>query len=166
MPNSEYRKISLSQGQYAIVDAEDYEWLSTYTWWAQYDPSIDNYYVRTQVKRASKDWPCIPMHRMIMGLEQGDSRVVDHVNRNTLDNRRSNLRIATRWENALNKGITSRNTSGYKGVQWRKARSRWIALIRVNGKLINLGSRKCKEEAYKLYCEASKKYHGEFGSIA
>jgi hypothetical protein len=165
MPDSEYSKIPLSQGQYAIVDAKDYDWLTSYAWWAQYDPSIDNYYVRTQIKRASKDWPCISMHRLIMGLESKDSRVVDHINRNTLDNRRCNLRVVTRWENALNKGISSRNTSGYKGVSWRANRSRWIAQIRVRGKLIKLGSRKTKEEAYQLYCEGSKKYHGEFGSI-
>jgi hypothetical protein len=165
MPKTSYRKIKLTQGQYALVDTSDFEWLNSFTWWAQYDPSIDGYYVRTQIKRASKDWPMVTMHRLLLGLGFGDKRVGDHVNGNPLDNRRHNLRIATVRQNCCNVKLSTRNTSGYKGVTWRKSRDRWLAQIRVNGKLKILGHFKDKLLAHKAYCTASAKYHGEFGRI-
>jgi hypothetical protein len=165
-PEPSYREIPLTQGQVAIVDAADFEWLNQHKWWAQYDPHTQGYYANTQIKLASKYWPHYSMHRMILGLERGDTREGDHWNGNSLDNRRSNLRITDNHGNGRNQRKNSRNTSGFKGVQWRKDRSRWLAVIRVNGKLIYLGMRNTPEEAYALYCEASKAYHGEFGRVA
>ena len=165
-PEPSYREIPLTQGQVAIVDAADFEWLNQHKWWAQYDTHTQGYYANTQIKLASKYWPHYSMHRMILGLERGDTREGDHWNGNSLDNRRSNLRITDNHGNGRNQRKNSRNTSGFKGVQWRKDRSRWLAVIRVNGKLIYLGMRNTPEEAYALYCEASKAYHGEFGRVA
>jgi hypothetical protein len=165
MPEPEYLKIQLTRGQVALVDAEDYERISTFSWWANYDPTTGTFYAKTQIKRGPKDWTAISMHRMVMGLESGDPRQVDHRDRNTLDNRRSNLRVSTASENACNRGRSTRNTSGFKGVVWNKARGRWLAQIRVNGKLIFLGRSHDINEAAAMYAAGSRKYHGEFGSI-
>ncbi len=100
------------------------------------------------------------MHRQIMNAPKGIE--VDHINSNGLDNRRSNLRLANRSENMRNICATSRNTSGFKGVTWHKAHSKWQAQITLNRKTYYLGLRETPAEAHALYCEASKKLHGEF----
>jgi hypothetical protein len=108
------------------------------------------------------------MARFIMGLSYGDPRQVDHKNREeTLDNRRSNLRITTK-QNAQNIGITKRNTSGFKGVVLEPAGSNerttngWRARIRVGHKLINIGTYSTPEKAARAYDKAALKYHGSF----
>lgn len=88
--------------------------------------------------------------------------LVDHINGNTLDNRRSNLRLATVKENTRNQQINKKNTSGYKGVSWYRKDCKWIARIKVDGKTLYLGSFKNPEDAYAAYCEAAAKYHGAF----
>lgn len=85
---------------------------------------------------------------------------VDHKNGNGLDNRRSNLRLATTQQNNFNVGITKRNTSGYKGVY--PARNGFVATIRKSGKLYHGGTFKTALEAAKKYNELAKQYHGEF----
>lgn len=86
----------------------------------------------------------------------------DHINGNTLDNRRSNLRVVTRTQNNQNVTIRKHNKSGYKGVSLEKKTGRWVAVIQANNKRIHLGTFDTPEEAYAAYCEAAKKYHGKF----
>lgn len=102
------------------------------------------------------------LHRILMRCP--DDRMVDHINGNTLDNRRVNLRICDHAENMKNRRIHSNNRSGVKGV-YRDATEkniRWRAQIRVEGKKICIGSFASPEEAEAAYLEASKRYHGEF----
>lgn len=87
---------------------------------------------------------------------------IDHINGNPLDNRRSNLRLATRTENARNVKKPKTNTTGYKGVYFRKNSGRYIAIITVNKKQVFLGSYDDPKEAYQAYCDAAKKYFGDF----
>jgi hypothetical protein len=89
----------------------------------------------------------------------------DHIDGNPLNNRRSNLRISTKSENARNRGKTKRNTSGHKGVYWNHQRSNWRAAIVVNYHKISLGSFSDVEEAAQAYRAAAIKYHGEFAKI-
>lgn len=166
MQTSEYREIPLTQGQVAIVDAEDYEILSQYKWWAQYDPHVKGHYAVTQIKRGPKDWPRVPMHRMILGLTSGDPLQVDHIDRNTLNNRKSNLRRATASQNSCNRRQARPNKHGYKGVTWDSSRSKWKAQIRVKGKLITVGRFDEITKAAEAYREAAQRYQGEFGVIA
>jgi hypothetical protein len=101
------------------------------------------------------------MHRIISNALEGAE--VDHINGNTLDNRKENLRLCTHSENIKNQKLRSNNKSGYKGVYFCKNNQKWRSSIRVNGKKFYLGSFNNPEEAYASYCDASKKYHGEFG---
>lgn len=87
---------------------------------------------------------------------------VDHVNGQGLDNRWTNLREATKTENAWNTGIRSNNTSGFKGVSWSKDRQKWVATITVNGKFRRIGRFDTIEEARAAYDAESAKQHGEF----
>lgn len=99
----------------------------------------------------------IELHRWIMGEPNGE--IVDHINGDTLDNRKSNLRITTNGSNIRKGKIRTNNKSGITGVRFRKERNRWVASIKVNYKKINLGSFKNKEDAIKARREAEKKYY-------
>jgi hypothetical protein len=92
-----------------------------------------------------------------------DDKIVDHINGNTLDNRKINLRICTAGENNCNQRKRSDNTSGYRGVSYNKEKKRWVAYISKNGKRYSLGYFFDIEKAHVAYCIASEKYHGEFG---
>lgn len=87
---------------------------------------------------------------------------VDHINGNVLDNRRVNLRICNNSNNSKNKKMFSTNKSGFKGVHFHAASKLWASQIQVNTRKIWLGSFETPELAYKAYCEAAVKYHGEF----
>lgn len=103
----------------------------------------------------------ILLHRTIMGNPPGI--LIDHANRNTLDNRKENLRFANRSQNAANIGLTSRNISGYKGINLIKGK--WYANITFNYKKIKLGSSYDPEIAAKMYDLGAIKYFGEFAQL-
>lgn len=110
------------------------------------------------------DGHMVKMHRMIMGVTD-PKQLVDHINNDPLDNRKSNLRLANPQQNQSNQGIRKNNKSGYKGVSFHKASGKWQATISVDGKSKGLGLFLTPEEAHKAYCEAAKKYHGEFHNV-
>lgn len=115
--------------------------------------------------RMSKNRKCVLLHREILGLKHGDGFKVDHINGDTLDNRKVNLRICNTSENARNQKRNNRNTTGYKGVSYHKKSGKYSARITADGKLIWLGLFDTPKQAYKKYCEASKMYHGVFGRV-
>lgn len=112
---------------YAIVDETDFDWLSQ---WAWYQIS-GGYAVRTV--RVDGRRRMIYLHRFLLGLEHGDKRQGDHINRNKLDCRRANLRIAphAQFDNQQNRAASGNrnNTSGYRGVTWHKAGQKWMARV-------------------------------------
>lgn len=103
----------------------------------------------------------IRLHRVIMGLEYGDKRQVDHLNHNKLDNTTANLEIKTQQENLFNQQISKNNTSGITGVSWHKNNKRWQAFIMFNGIKIHLGNFKEKDDAIKARKAGEVKYFGE-----
>ena len=152
-------------GYDVIIDDEDFNIISGKKY------NIDNatllrsghcYFLRN-VKVDGK-YTVSSLHRDIMGCKPRDGTVIDHINRNTLDCRKENMRFCTRAENSRNNKIRTDNVSGIKGVSWVKSSKRWQVVIKYNGKLIHCGTFKDIEDAKKSYENASIKYHKEFGS--
>lgn len=100
------------------------------------------------------------LHRLLMDAESGLE--VDHINLNTLDNRRENLRIVTPSQNQMNKGKMSNNTSGYKGITWDKDRNKWKVSLNENGICHNIGRFDELKDAVIARKEAEEKYFGEY----
>lgn len=148
----------MTQGKVAIVDAEDFERLSKYKWHFNKlaGESTKGYACRTSLRAAGK------RHRIFMHWEVTGYKWVDHINRDGLDNRKENLRPANNSKNQQNRGVQKNNTSGHKGVSFKKSRNRFRSQIRLDGKFIFLGYFKTAEEASKAYIEAAKKLYGGF----
>ena len=130
-----------------LCDLEDWEHLKKYYW----NLKSDGYAVSVINRKI------VFMHKMIM--PDNELEVVDHINRNKLDNRKENLRYTTHMVNAQNRSLSSRNTSGHIGVY--KNRNRWQASIKANKQTYFLGSFKTKEEAISAREKAEKIYHKE-----
>lgn len=158
--------IPLTKGLNAIVDPEDFEILNAYSWQAVWNENNRSYYAKRRGTKADGHHRKLSMSREILGLQFSDGLFADHENHDTLDNRKANLRISTRVQNASNRNKNANNTSGYKGVSWDNANQKWHAYIRVNTKLIHLGFYDDKEEAYARYCAAADRHHKEFAKIA
>lgn len=101
------------------------------------------------------------MHVAVLGKKTG--LMIDHKNRNKLDNRRSNLRFCTPSENFCNSGKQKNNTTGFKGV-YRQPNGFYVA-IQKNGRLRRIGSYKTLEEAARAYNVAAKELHGKFAFL-
>lgn len=153
--------IELTRGEYAKVDDCDYRFLMNFNW--QVHEMRGVYYTKTSVvvQRSPKKmfWPS--MHRMLTDFPVG--MVVDHVNGNSLDNRRSNLRICTQAENTRNNKLGKNNTSGIKGIY--RVVNKWKTLIGVDGKSVHGGTFECPLLAANKYRELARKYHGEFANL-
>jgi hypothetical protein len=139
-----------------IVDEDIYYKLQEFSWW--YKTKIKGGYVLGNVNKKN-----ILLHRFILNYYGKD--VVDHINSNPLDNRKCNLRVVTKKQNAMNVTVCKNSTSKYIGVCSIKERNTWSAQIHVNKKKIHLGTFKNEENAAKCRDIATKKYFGEHGKL-
>ena len=151
-----------------IIDGDNYEFVASHKWsvnkWAL--EHSGNTYFSTYIKELSgRNHTSTFLHRYIMGCSTGDGNHVDHINRNTLDNRRSNLRICNQSENNKNVGKRKNNKSGYKGVYWHKNRAKWRAQIKCDSSLFHIGYFLTKEEAAIAYNNKAIELHGEFALL-
>jgi len=137
-PQGDVRQISVGEGLYTYVDAADYEWLRQWTWTLH-----SGYAVRYRKKKQ------LYMHREIMKPPAG--MVVDHINRNKLDNTRGNLRVCTHRENAANRGKRRGSASRFLGVGWDKRYEKWCGYLPTDGKPIWLGYFDDEGEAAREY---------------
>lgn len=129
---------------YAIVDAEDFEWLNQYRWYL----AKDGYVVRMmRIKGDHRRMKMVHMHRLILGLPDGSPLESDHINRNRRDNRRCNLRAVTKSQNAQNRTLKNPGSSRYRGVVWNKKERKWQVSFKVNGRSLFLGLYETEEQA-------------------
>lgn len=155
------REIPLTQNRVALVDAVDYDLvMGVGKWYADVHRGGRLIYAAHNVYRGPVRIGTERLHTFLTGWP-----LVDHINGNGLDNRRANLRPATRSRNQQNRSLPSNNRSGFKGVSYARARSRWAAYIRVNGRAINLGRYLTAEEAARAYDAAARELHGEFARL-
>lgn len=148
--------IRLTKNKTAIVDLAD-EDLAQLNWTAL--KGTKTWYAYRRVGRGSATEL---LHREVakrVGLDV-KGKHIDHKDRNGLNCRRSNIRLASLAQNKQNQGLTSSNTSGIKGVSWYK--NAWVAEISHNGRKTYLGRFKTSEEAAAAYARAAENYHGEF----
>ena len=150
-----FRYIPLTQGQNAIVDASDFDWLNQWNWCAYWDPDTESFY-------AFRGVPGIRMHRLILAC--ASEEYGDHKNHDTLDNRRENLRKCTNAQNHANQRINATpKTSRFKGVTWNKAHSRWHA--RIGDPADHLGYFASEEDAAHAYDIKAVELYGEFAHL-
>lgn len=135
------------------IDIEEIEKCKIHKW-SMYITQQKGIYIA----KKSKENKSIYLHRYIMRCPS--NKVVDHINHDTLDNRKRNMRIITHQQNIMNQKLNKNNTSGHTGVYLYKGK--WLSIITVNGKQIRLGYYENKEEAVKARKEAEKKYFGEY----
>ena len=154
------REIPLTQGHVAIVDDVDYELVEPYKWRIQtVSGRRTGGYARSH-KKVGDRYATVLMHRLILDAPKGLQ--VDHANGDGLDNRRCNLRLATREQQGYNRALGSNNTSGYKGVSWFKRQGKWHAGLVYKGESIHLGYHDTPEDAANAYDEAARRYYGKF----
>jgi hypothetical protein len=139
------KTIELSKGKKTIVDDEDFQHLNKFKWYVNQNRKDGDYYaIRDDYNDGRKIR--IAIHRLIMNAPKG--MLVDHINGDTLDNRKSNLRIVTPRQNHQNfhrKDYSSK----YPGVHFHKYSQRWRSTIEVDGDKIHLGYFDTEKEAYK-----------------
>ena len=161
------RFVPLSRGKVAIVDACDYEEISSFRWFASWNRNTKSFYAKRNSTIDGK--PCmVAMHNQILGIPVGSKQQQgDHALHDTLDNRRIvngkvNLRIANTSEQAQNRGRRSDNTSGFKGVHLHRQSGKWRARITTNGRSRSLGMFSTAEEAAMAYRAAAEVQHRGF----
>mgnify|MGYP000968942469 CR=1 FL=1 len=150
--------IPLSQGQFAIVDDEDFEYLNQWKWFA--DKHAKTYYAVRNTK--TKPRTIVSMHKQLTGFD-----ITDHIDCNGLNNCKSNLRKATYAQNAANRRVMKNSKTGVKGVSIHtdtkdREKKMYVAHISFMGKQKNLGWYPTIEEASEAYKKAAEEIHGEF----
>lgn len=139
------------RGATVILDDEDYERFKDLSWFVG-----PRYTMNTTLR--------IPMHKMI--IECPDGMVVDHINGNPLDNRRSNLRVCTQSENLMNTNKRRGDfSSKYKGVSWDNSKQRWRAMVYKSGKKNHAGYHRCEVQAAEAYNRKAVELYGEFARL-
>lgn len=154
------KQIPLTRGLFALVDDEDYDSLMLTKWRAITGNSHKNHkyicYAGDRLRRL--------MHRVIMDCPKG--MVVDHINHDTLDNRRANLRICTHKENLRNRTQrVNKSQQSYLGVYRVKSTNKWYSMINGNGKVCYLGVFNTPEDAALVYDMHAKVIYGEFVNL-
>lgn len=154
-------EIKLKNNHILLIDEEDWQKVNHLKWTAHKRPHDNCYYALTTDYSSGK--PKLQLiHRLIMNAPK--NMTVDHINGNGLDNRRNNLRLATRKENARNQKLNKKSTTGFKGVSFHKRDKKYTAQIKLD-KLMHLGYFENPIEAAIAYDTAAKKYFGEFANL-
>jgi hypothetical protein len=149
-----YAEIPLTQGKVALVDDDDLERVLKHIWVASLQRGK---WYAVGVVQSKLTY----LHRFILDLNSSDPEI-DHIDRNGLDCRRSNMRLATRSQQMANQKKQSDTSSRFKGVTWLNRNKKWMAQIKVDGKHRYLGSFVDEEDAARAYDKAAKEAWSEF----
>lgn len=152
------KKIPLTQGQYALVDDDDYERVNAFKWYAHYSHRTKSYYATRKTPRPNQKH--IYMHRFIIETPKG--MLCDHINGDTLDNRKVNLRNCTNAQNLMNRKAPVNNTTGHKNIYFDKRKRLFVVAIDANKKRVFYKSFKHLERAIESRDNALEKHHGDF----
>ena len=139
-----------------LVDDKDYNWLNKYTW------HLSHNYAQTNIKN-NNGRKLKTMHRLIMG--EPKNMQIDHIDNNSLNNQRKNLRIVSLKQNQMNRISQKNSTSDYKGVSWNPKNKKWVASIGFNRKTYYLGLFNNEKEAAKTYNNKAKELFGEYANL-
>ncbi len=151
-----------------IIDQEDRSWFDQYTWTAS-DNGCGTVYVHRRTRKHEGGKPRkIYLHRAL--IRAGSGQIVDHINRNSLDNRKANLRIASSAVNNINRGKNRTwrgrpTSSGYKGVSWSNKRKKWHSYIWFDNKRMHLGYFTEDKDAARAYDAMVYELHGEYAYL-
>ena len=165
------RAIAISKGLITLVAKEDFEKYGRFNWTAVWREETKSYYAVRSITLPDGKSVGLNLSREILGLNQFDNRIADHIDHDTLNNIHTddpvtnNLRIVTDGQNKQNVRKPCTNKSGFKGVSWHEASGKWQAHIWANGKHYYLGLFATKELAYEVYCKAALELHGEFACL-
>jgi hypothetical protein len=155
------KEIQLTQGKVALVDDEDFEYLKQFKWYAN---NLKGKFYAVRSEWINKEYKgCLLMHRVIMNPTKG--LVVDHINGDTLNNQKNNLRNCTHADNIKNQKLSISNKTGFRGVSWHKNNKVYESRIRSNNISYHIGSFNNPIDAAKAYNECAIKFHGEFANL-
>ena len=158
------KKINISTPKYpktfTIVDDKDFVGLNKHKWYPSQRTKNKLYVCRTSFDGGKHE---LSMHRVI--LLTPPTKETDHINGNTLDNRRCNLRVCTKSQNQMNRQLSPTNKSGFKGVHWDRYRNKWRTTIKAGPRQRYVASNTCLIKAAVAYDKAAIKHFGEFACL-
>ena len=155
------KKISLTQGKFALVDDEDYEYINQWKWCYNNGYAVRGKYIGTL--NGKEKTIIVYMHRIIN--KTPDGLHTDHISMDRLNNQKNNLRDCTVSQNHMNLKSYKNSSSKFKGVNWDKNREKWYVKIIINKKHTYLGRFSCEIEAAKAYNKAATENFGEFAKL-
>ena len=156
-------KIKMTKGYEALIDDEDFELINKYSWYAEVKKN--HVYAKAHNIGNGHIKHLVWMHRLILGLDDNKGKYVDHINRDSLDNRRCNLRITDHAGNQMNTIKRKNCSSIYKGVAWHPAVNKWFAYITIMKKRIYLGWFINETEAARTYDMAAREHFKDYACV-
>jgi len=151
------KAIPLRNGVSTSLDDEDYDRAQAFRW----HKTANGYVAGTVIEQGARKR--VYLHRWLLDAQPG--QLVDHLDGNPLNNRRANLRLATRSQNQANRRRNRTSRSRYKGVTWHQGQQRWMARLQVNGRRITIGYYADPLQAAYEYDAFARTYFGEYARL-